>query len=330
MAGLNIGSEIFERVIERASELDFPEDQMSDMMDALVNDDIEKLAVSFDVLSSNVAEQIRSGHVKLVAEVGSKWRTPLNLLALQWAIAQEVIAGHAAPSDMDDLNVYEALVELAAKGLLISNEIRCLLEGGYPDGAMSRWRSLYEVVIISRFLKKHGSKAVDNYRLNAQFVRKREQAFYIKHSDRLNAAPLTEDEVQEAIKRYEEARVSAGKTYQGEYGWADEFLGQKGSKLDHLEADVELDHWRPFYKLASKHTHAGYLERGSLLADDRENTFYVGPSTSGLAGPIDMCSVSINHLVQNFLSYPRLSSEEHISIRVLHAINQKLQAIFAQ
>lgn len=45
----------------------------------------------------------------------------------------------------------------------ISGEIICLLEGGYPDAALARWRTLYEMVIQCLIIQKHGREAAIDF-----------------------------------------------------------------------------------------------------------------------------------------------------------------------
>jgi hypothetical protein len=84
-----------------------------------------------------------------------RWKKPLNLLELLWNCSEKVGArfnqterpGAIVAKDYQ----FEALVSLHARALLISREILCLLYGGFPDGALSRWRSLHEIAVTAVF-----------------------------------------------------------------------------------------------------------------------------------------------------------------------------------
>nr|MDC2855757.1 DUF5677 domain-containing protein [Ningiella sp. W23] len=44
---------------------------------------------------------------------------------------------------------FVALTQLHAKSVLVLREIQALIEAGYPDGAMTRWRTLHELAVCS-------------------------------------------------------------------------------------------------------------------------------------------------------------------------------------
>lgn len=54
--------------------------------------------------------------------------------------------------------LYYALRNIHGRALQIYLEILCLNKNGFADGAYARWRSLYELSIISSFIKKYGEK----------------------------------------------------------------------------------------------------------------------------------------------------------------------------
>ena len=45
---------------------------------------------------------------------------------------------------------FEALTHLHARAILVTEEVLCLLRGGFPDGALARWRSLHEIAVHAR------------------------------------------------------------------------------------------------------------------------------------------------------------------------------------
>ena len=59
--------------------------------------------------------------------------------------------------------LYEVLRALHAKGLQIYDEILCLMKNGFADGAYARWRSIYELEVVARFIAMHGEKVAESY-----------------------------------------------------------------------------------------------------------------------------------------------------------------------
>lgn len=50
---------------------------------------------------------------------------------------------------------YDVLFNLLERELLIFDEILCLTENSYIDGAMQRWRTLYEYCVIMQFIEQN-------------------------------------------------------------------------------------------------------------------------------------------------------------------------------
>src|SRR5713101_2870242 len=96
-----------------------------------------------------------------------RWRRAFDLLEMMWVIAEEVGANFnetyrpeaARNSDYQ----FEALTFLHARSLLVVREIICLMHGGHPDGALSRWRTLHELAVTATFLGKHGPETAHRY-----------------------------------------------------------------------------------------------------------------------------------------------------------------------
>lgn len=59
--------------------------------------------------------------------------------------------------------MYYALRNIHARALQIYLEIVCLIKNGFADGAYARWRSMYELSIISSFIKKYGENVAKSY-----------------------------------------------------------------------------------------------------------------------------------------------------------------------
>lgn len=52
----------------------------------------------------------------------------------------------------DKSHLEEALYRINARALLVYEEVTCLLENGYPDGALAHYRTLYELWAVAEFL----------------------------------------------------------------------------------------------------------------------------------------------------------------------------------
>ena len=93
-----------------------------------------------------------------------------------------------------------------------------------------------------------------------------------------------------------------GKEICQDYGWA--YLAFSNSTANRkitffdLEKKVGLDHWRPRYRWASQHTHAGMRDMNSLLAEteSKEPIILVGESNSGFVEPLQMTALHMSSI----------------------------------
>lgn len=67
----------------------------------------------------------------------------------------------------DDLTL-GMLMRIHARGVRLSKEIVTLMKAGYPDGALSRWHSLYELGLTSLAIRKIGADAAEDYFLSGK------------------------------------------------------------------------------------------------------------------------------------------------------------------
>ena len=60
---------------------------------------------------------------------------------------------------------FDLLIKLHARACQITEEVICLLGGGFADGAMARWRSIHEISAVS-LIEEHGEGLAERYRLH--------------------------------------------------------------------------------------------------------------------------------------------------------------------
>ncbi len=94
-------------------------------------------------------------------------------------------------------------------------------------------------------------------------------------------------------------------------------LGTKRAEFSSIEKDVELDHWRPYYRMASDSVHAGF--RGSQydlgFGQFHPEVMLAGPSNAGLVEPAQCMILDLNLCTITFLSYrvtPRTAMRIHV------------------
>ena len=179
----------------------------------------------------------------------------------------------------------------------IAGEIIHLLEGGYPDAALARWRTLYEMVVTCLVIKKCGREAAIDYVKHGKVQKAEEVEEHRKTANAMGQETFTDEEAQ----YFAELKQTITN---GELGWhwARKHTGFK--QIGKLREYVELDKWSHNYKLASRNIHSDYYEMASLYAmqEAKKDMLLCGPSNSGLTEPAHFTAISLAQLTSIFLT----------------------------
>ncbi len=168
----------------------------------------------------------------------------------------------------EEISVFNAIMSIHARACQEYKEILCLNRHGFADGAYARWRSMYELSIISEFIIKNGNEVA--------------RAF-------LEAAD-TED-------RYEWARVANSFKSLPNKKYITFSMIQK-------ECQFSTPEWRNEYNLANQLVHAspqGTIYRLGNNFDDN-NTLSVGHSDYGMTIPAIQSAISLASITSDFFS----------------------------
>lgn len=228
-----------------------------------------------------------------------RWRKAFDLLDTIYVICEEAGAEFneeirpLASKNNDPL--FEALVTLHSRALLTSNEILWLLNGGFPDGALGRWRAVHEIAVTALFLLDHGTNTAERYLMSLYIAAHRAMRQYQLYADTANLEPYTDEQLKGAQHDYDSVISRYGDSMKYEYGWASEALNNKKPTFRDIEKKVQLDHWRPRYSWASQYAHANYKPPMTYLglAEATEDVLLVGPSDAGLTDPAHMMALSL-------------------------------------
>ncbi len=97
-----------------------------------------------------------------------RWRKAFDLIETIWVSCEElgrVFNQHHRPEAVREEDyVFEAMTHLHAKALLVASEIICLLKGGFADGALTRWRTVYETNVVAALIRQEGQELALRYR----------------------------------------------------------------------------------------------------------------------------------------------------------------------
>ena len=258
-----------------------------------------------------------------------RWRKAFNLIELIWVVAAEV--GNKFNQDLQGQSVardraylFQALVHIHARSMLVASECICLMRGGFPDGGLSRWRTLHELNVVASFLLSNGN-AAERYMVSFEIQALTAARQMQRYAERSKMDPPAADEIAAIEERCNAHVARFGKDIQNDYGWASEVIGKKSPNLLDLEEAVGLDHWRPRFKWASQHTHGGHRPFGSMLATTEAPSpvFAIRQSNSGMVDPLHMTAISLTHVTSSLLM-SRPSLDNAVCSKVLIRLSDDL------
>jgi hypothetical protein len=184
------------------------------------------------------------------------------------------------------------------------------------------------VAIVAAFIADREQDVAERYMLHSGIYRYRALGDYQRWAPQLGYERLPEDVVADITRERAELVKTFGREYDGDYGWAAEALGKRRPTFRDIEEAVDLNRWRPWYKLASQATHAGphALEFDlGLLAGRR--VMLSGPSNAGLADPGQSMCISLMLLTVTLLNYSP-DAGDLVAMHVLMALADAASAAF--
>lgn len=239
------------------------------------------------------------------ARLARRWKRPLDLLRLVVEVSYRagVEAGdRISAAGFEHPQLAFVLVRLHARGIRVAKETLLLLEGGFPEGAMARWRTLHELAIVGNFIQENGELCAKAYLAHQAVESFKGASQYQEACPRLGFQPISDEEMKTIRDAYEEVILTYGNSFKDDYGWAAPFLSGRPAHFASLEAAVQLGHIRPFYRMAGHQVHANPKGLFAPLADPQDAVVLLGPSNTGLADPGQNTALSLSMLTSCLLA----------------------------
>lgn len=256
------------------------------------------------------------------------WKRPLDLLEMMIVVCTESAEGVNSVwpwgKSKDDDVVFDVVRRLQARACQVANEILTLLKAGYAPAAHARWRTLHETAVITNLIADRGSTAAALYLDHEHVEAKKAATQYQTYCRRLGYTRHSPREMANLRRRYNRRIKKYGKEFKNDYGWAAVLLARKRVTFADLEKLVELDHLRPFYKMASYPVHASVKSiRFSLALDSDTDVLLTGPSDRGLIDPGHSAAISLMQTTLRML-FLRPSSDGLTVGRVLQLFTDEI------
>ncbi len=235
------------------------------------------------------------------------WKTGFDLLETYLVCAYEISKNYNKYYRREVAEhqgcLTEALTRIHARTVHVGFEVFCLLRYGFADGAHARWRTAHELAVVARFLLTSEEGVVKRYLEHEAIVSYKDMIQYHDYTEELNLSSVSQERAQR-IKKYRDDLVSTyGKSFETQYGWAADALKKDKPTFYDIEKEVEMDHMRPYYNMASHNVHAnpkGIQFRLGL--PEGKKILLAGPSNYGLADPAQCIAYSIFETTSSLLS----------------------------
>jgi hypothetical protein len=241
-----------------------------------------------------------------------RWKAGLDRLDMLITMAHE--AGETYIADLrrelegekssEEILLLDVLAGLHCRACRTAREVVCLMKAGYADGADARWRSLHELAVTASFLLQHKGDTAERYLEHGAVDRWNAAQKYQQHCHMLGYEPYSAAEMKEMEDASDAAILKYGNSFGGDYGWAAKALKGKRPSFTAIEADIDMSHWRPHYKLACQSVHAGSRSLFFSLGLPRYSPkmLLAGASDAGLADPGHKTAISLMMVTVAFLT----------------------------
>jgi hypothetical protein len=329
---------------DRNLTLEFSEDEL-DAFSIRLNDGVAGAVETltehlFEATLKLLREQVDEAVARRAADVeafesrlAARWKKPLDLLAVQIGLSAQF---------GDDTNDYlrnkatrenaasiDCLTRLQARAVQVAGEVEALLKAGYADGAMSRWRTLHELVVVAFFISENGNEVAQRYLDHLVVDSFRMARMYSEAAPKLGYAPLDDREWNELEHESIKLTAKYGASFAKEYGWAAQALGKEKPTFALIERAVAFEKYRPYYKMASDSVHAGTRGVFSGLArlSHERDILHSGPSNAGLEEPGRLTAYSLSQIAVTLLTIEP-TIDANVWARVIQQMSGEVEAAF--
>jgi Family of unknown function (DUF5677) len=313
------------------------EKQLTDLMEEAARSVVPDIVAALRHRGPRMLLDQRRQRICFERRLRKRWAESLDLFEIILTISREAVDNfwttyHAGAGLQTDFEL-DALHRIAVRACRVSDEVLCLLRGGFADGAHARWRTLHELACVSLFIRSAGGTTAERY-LDFETVERYKTALQLREC----GADLTDisDELLVSLRNEKNLLLDRyGLEFANEYGWAldgmrrlvTEFKGVR-VKFQDIERVAGNRGLRPYYRISCDQVHAGPTGTAFSLALIRPYPIYLtGASNSGLDKAGVGACLSLLQIVMMFLSQ-QLDEEALLAPQVLNVFVDEACASF--
>lgn len=261
-----------------------------------------------------------------------RWKTGISKLHMLVTMGRELgdninQGARKNPATLGPM-VVDVLTRLHARSCQVAEEVIVLLETGFANGAMARWRTMHEIAVTAAFISEHRNECAQRYADHQIVESYRGAQEYEAVHKRLGYVPIPPKELDEIRTQYDKLIQKYGKSFGGQYGWAAKDLPGVQPTFKEIEKAAKIDHLRGHYRMASHGVHANpkgiFFSMTSLFPSE---VLLAGASNSGLAdagaGAVHsllMVSATLLSLSPNF--------DHQVAVRSMGLLGDEISSAF--
>ena len=260
-----------------------------------------------------------------------RWGKALGMLRMLLTISRELGAKMAELRPSNESHLNDVLLRLHVRACQVTAEIIVLLENGYADGAMARWRTLHEIGIVLVLMREHGEQLAERYIAHRAVEDKSGMDQYALCYEHLGYEKFDQSECREIEEAYEHAINRYGKDFRGPYGWAAGFVNKGSGRigLAELEAAAGRSLMASHYKLASHNVHAGPQALFFRLGLMGESGLLAGASNAGLTEPGQNTAITFT-LISVLLVGDCINFDRLVIMKIMLQLRNEIPLAFAR
>jgi len=233
-----------------------------------------------------------------------RWYKAFDLLEILIGSSLEIIQDIHDEETDDNISMFKILKRLHARSIRVAKEVLILMRNGYADGALARWRSLFEICATVLFIDKYGKRVAKMYEEYQSIETYNEMIEYQKRCEGLNFKPINDKDIYSISTKKDELESKYSKRYCQTYGWTCEVFLAGQLSFARIVEDIGFELWKPYYKMSCNSVHAGpkSLFYNIGLAD-RQDILLVGPTNIGFVDPAQLTSISLTQITTVLIKY---------------------------
>lgn len=201
-------------------------------------------------------------------------------------IGQKTVQRHNKSKSKRHMYRRWVLLRLHVRACQVTDEIICLMENGFADGAMARWRTLHELSVVASLIADGNEDLAERYILHDAVEVKRQADDYDATQVALEYSSISKRERKAIDHEYKIVIDKYGTTFAHPYGWAAKHLNQKKPTFKELQIAAGHAGMNTYYKIASFNIHAGSRSMFFNLSSMGDSDILLaGRSNAGLVEP---------------------------------------------